>query len=427
MGNLGTGLRIASPRPEREPPRPDRATLPTQGIRRVTPRSSRAGEMLQLVRHGQAETITELAKAVGLARSTVTDRVEALQRLNLLIPAGETSPGRGRPAGRLAFNTKAGVTLAAHVGMSGTMLAVTDLAARVEWHTQIHLDVSHGPDALFTLLSRQFAAALEKLGRAPGDVVGVGVGLPGDVEIASAQPPTGLNQSWDEQALADRLADRFGSIAIVDRDVNLMAIGEHRHSWPNSDVFMCLKVGTVIACGLVIAGQVVRGAAGLLGEIGHTKIHGADLPCTCGSRGCLNTVAGGSALADQLSKAGIEAHKARDVAALANSGNVPAGQAVRDAGRSIGEVMAGAINLLNPDVLTIWGYLVDGGDQFLAGLQESVYRAALPTSARTVTIARAQLGDDVGLRGAALTVIEEALQPDRIDHLVDTLETRLRA
>ncbi len=93
-------------------------------------------------------------------------------------------------------------------------------------------------------------------------------------------------------------------------------------------------------------------------------------------------------------------------------------QAVREAGREIGDVMAGAINLLNPDVIAVWGYLVDAGDQFLAGMQEAIYKTALPASARAVSIARSPYGDDAGLRGAALTVIEHTLKPEAIDAFV---------
>ncbi|MCF6378146.1 ROK family protein [Nocardioides KLBMP 9356] len=377
---------------------------------------------MDLIRRGKAETTTELAHAMGLARSTVSERIEALQRLDLLVPAGETTPSRGRPAGRFSFNAKAGVTLAAQVGMSGTMVAITDLAGEVEWHDQVQHDIGAGPEALYDLLLKQFNNGLRDLGRETSAVLGIGVGLPGDIEIASAPArAAGSAGSWDEQALRDRLSETFGALAIVDRDVNLMAIGEHRSSWPDAKVFMCLKVGTVIACGLVIDDQVIRGASGMLGEVGHTKLAGADLPCACGSRGCLNTVAGGPALAAHLSEMGLDAHSARDVSNLANNGNIPAGQAVRVAGQRIGEVVASAINLLNPDVITVWGYLVDSGDQFLAGLQESVYKTALPSSAQAAIITRARLGDDVGLRGAALTVIERALEPEKIDLLVDAV------
>lgn len=376
-------------------------------------RLARTGEVLDLLRRGAAETTSDLAATMGVARSTVTERLDVLLQHDLIVNVGETSGSRGRPASRLAFNDAAGVTLAAQVGMSGMLLAVTNLAADVLWYRKVDLDVSEGPEPLLALLEQEFNAGLAEVGEQAGRLYGVGIGLPGDLEIAG----TGA-ASWLSFPLAQRLEARYERPVFVDRDVNFLALGEHRTSWPDARVFLCLKVGTVIACGLIIDGQVVRGATGLLGEVGHTKVGGHDEPCTCGSRGCLNTVAGGGALARQLHAHGFDIHTAREVSELANQGVIEAVQAVRGAGRQIGDVMAGAINLLNPDVIAVWGYLVDTGDQFLAGMQEAIYKTALPSSARAVSLARSPYGDDAGLRGAALTVIEHTLKPEAIDALV---------
>ena len=369
--------------------------------------------MLELLRRGAAETTADLATTMGVARSTVTERLDVLFQHGLVVSVGETSGARGRPASRLAFNASAGVTLAAQVGMSGMLMAVTNLAADVLWYRKVDHDMSEGPEALLESLEKHFGEGLAEVKMGPEQIYGLGIGLPGDLEIAGSG-----SASWRSFPLAARLRERFARPVFMDRDVNFLALGEHRTSSPEARVFLCLKVGTVIACGLIIDGQVVRGATGLLGEIGHTKVHGHDAPCLCGSRGCLNTIAGGSALAAQLHEHGFDIHSAREVSELANRGVLEAVQAVREAGRQIGDVIAGAINLLNPDVIAVWGYLVDAGDQFLVGMQEAIYKTALPASARAVSLTRSPYGDDAGLRGAALTVIEHTLKPEAIDAFV---------
>jgi predicted NBD/HSP70 family sugar kinase len=376
-------------------------------------RLARTGEVLELLRRGEAQTTADLAATMGVARSTVTERLDVLFGHGLVVSVGETSGARGRPASRLAFNAAAGVTLAAQVGMSGMLMAVTNLAADVLWYRKVDHDMSEGPEALLESLEMHFGEGLAELNTGPERVYGLGIGLPGDLEIAG----TG-SASWRSFPLAERLRERFARPVFMDRDVNFLALGEHRTSSPEARVFLCLKVGTVIACGLIIDGQVVRGATGLLGEIGHTKVHGHDAPCMCGSRGCLNTIAGGSALAAQLHEHGFDIHTAREVSELANRGVLEAVQAVREAGRQIGDVISGVINLLNPDVIAVWGYLVDAGDQFLVGMQEAIYKTALPASARAVSLTRSPYGDDAGLRGAALTVIEHTLKPEAIDAFV---------
>jgi len=121
-------------------------------------------------------------------------------------------------------------------------------------------------------------------------------------------------------------------------------------------------------------------------------------------------------LADVLRRQGHEAHTARDVTALANRGVVDAIQVVREAGVQIGAVAASLINMLNPDVVTVWGYLADAGDQFLAGMHEAIYKGALPSSARALTLERSRLGDNAGITGAAFAVIGKTLSPELIDN-----------
>lgn len=157
---------------------------------------ARTGEVLNLVRLGKVETVTELAKSMGLARSTVNERLDILQQIGLLTTGGETSPGRGRPASLLAFNAAAGVTLVAQVGMSGTMLAITDLDAEILWRTQVQFDVSHGPDALIELICTVF----------------------GDAWRNSKFPPTRCTASdWDCPAMSrsPRLRRRTGRGAVA--------------------------------------------------------------------------------------------------------------------------------------------------------------------------------------------------------------------
>ncbi|MGD9526187.1 ROK family protein [Pseudonocardia sp.] len=397
------------------PRRAGRLALATPAPRTTSPRVARTGEVLDLVRRGVALTTTELAASMGVARSTVTERLDLLMQHGLVVTSGETSAGRGRPASVLSFNQQAGVTLAAQVGMSGTFAAVTDLAGEVLWINQVHLDVAEGSRAVATMLREQFDAGLRESGTADRRIHGIAVGVPGDIEIVARTGARAAASPWHPEEMTTLLREHFGCPVYTDRDVNYLALGEHRSSWPDSTSLLCLKVGTVIAAGLVVDGRVVRGAGGLFGELGHTKVPGARRPCACGSRGCLNTVAGGAVLADELRAKGHDAHAARDVTLLANQGSVDAIQAVRDAGVQIGRVVAAAINLINPDVVSVWGYLVDAGDQFLAGMHEAIYSDALPSSARILTLEQSRLGDDAGIRGAALTVVEQTLSPEQID------------
>ena len=386
----------------------------------VSPRLSRAGEVLELVRTGRASTITELATAMNVARSTVTERVEALTDRGLLSSRGEIASGRGRPATVLAFNPAAGVVLSAQIGMSGLRVGAYDLAgAPLAAEESTDIPVTAGPDRVLAALVTALDAQLVAAGRARADVLGLGIGVPGRIELETAREGgSAAARPWIDFPVAERLGEIYDVPVSVGRGMGLLAMAEQRAFHPDASVLLGLKVGTVVECGVVIDGKIVDGGSGLAGEIGHTPVPGADAVCVCGNTGCLNAVAGGGAIAERLRLLGHEVDSARGVAQLAQQGVVEAGRQVREAGRHIGAVLAGTVNLLNPDVIVVWGYLADSGDQLFAGLQESLYRMGVPAATRHVTIEYTRLGADAGVRGAAVSTTEDVLSAAHIDLLL---------
>ena len=255
-----------------------------------------------------------------------------------------------------------------------------------------------------------------ELGVDPARTFGIGVGLPGAIELAAIHS---AGAQWSTHPVAQDLAARFGVPAFADQDVNLLALGEHAQGWPDAQSLLCVKVGSVIACGVVAGGRIIGGADGLAGDIGHTRIAGRDEPCVCGNVGCLNAVAGGAALVKQLAAAGVGVGHVRDVVRLAQQGSVPARAAIRQAGRDLGTVLAGAVNLLNPRVIAFWGYLVGDEESLLAGVRETLYQGAAPSATHNLMLISSELGDTTGLNGSALMVAEEVLAPRAVDRRLD--------
>ena len=106
---------------------------------------------------------------------------------------------------------------------------------------------------------------------------------------------------WNLYPVSERLSERFGAPALVDNDVNIMAVGEYWTNWREEDVLLYVKVGTGIGSGIITGGHVHRGADGAAGDIGHIHIPDHDdRVCRCGNLGCLEAIAGGAALAARL-------------------------------------------------------------------------------------------------------------------------------
>ena len=140
------------------------------------------------------------------------------------------------------------------------------------------------------------------------------------------------------------------------------------------DDVLVVKASTGLGLGIIADGRVLSGHLGAAGEIGHTKVDAAGgLPCRCGATGCLETLAGGWALVARARESGHEVGHVRDLVALALQGDPTARGLLRDSGRELGEVLAIAINLLNPAAVVIGGDMAAAFDFYVAGVRESVY------------------------------------------------------
>lgn len=378
-----------------------------------------SGTLLQLVRSGRAGTISELAAAMGVSRSTAIQRLDFLVSHGLVESQPAVSGSRGRPAALTRFNPAAGIVLAAQIGISGCRLAATDLAGAVLAEDYLTVDLATGPKALLVDLENAFDRMVAALGRPGVPIAGVGVGIPNDIELANYARGLGLSGTgWDREYFRANLRNHFDAAVFVDLDVNLIALAEWRKSWPDVEVFVCVKLGTLLNAAIVVNGIPVRGVSGLAGELGHIKVNGATEACSCGGVGCLDAVASGSALVRQLAEAGLEVEHVSDVVRLAQQAEPRAVHAVREAGRRIGEALASVVNLLNPAVIATWGYLTEAETPLFAGMREGVYQMALPGSSERLTLARASLGDLAGARGAAMRVIDEVLDPAAVDRML---------
>ena len=375
-----------------------------------------AGALLGTIRDGTAMTRADLARHFGLARSTVAQRVDALLAAGLVYEAGESASTGGRPPTVLRFNHAAGVVLVADLGATHARVAVSDLAGTPLAEKTADKDIALGPEQVLGWTSERFAELLEETGHAAGEVRGIGIGVPGPVEFASGRPVNPpIMPGWDGYSVPGWFAGQYDAPVLVDNDVNIMARGEHWVHWRDTEHLLLVKVGTGIGCGIVAAGQIHHGARGAAGDIGHIRVTSEDVVCTCGNVGCLEAVAGGQALAKRLAAEGADTANSRDVVRLVRAGDATAMRMVREAGRSLGEVLAGTVNFFNPAVIVIGGDIAEAQAQLIAGVREGIFSRSLALATRDLRIVPCQLGDRAGVIGAAVMAIDRILAPEAID------------
>lgn len=375
-----------------------------------------AGDVLQLIRTGEAVTRSEIGRVTGLSRPAVGLRVADLLARGLVVEDTDGPSTGGRPPARLAFNAAGGVVLVASLGASRTQVAVCDLAGQVLDRTDLEIDVEEGPDVVLPQLMDTWEGLLSA--RPAAAVRGVGMGMPATVEFAAGRAESArVMASWTGVAIPPIIAARFPVPVFVDNDVNVIAIGEHHAAYAGEiDDLLFVKVSTRIGAGVISGGRILRGALGAAGEIGHIPVRdGGGVLCRCGGYDCLDSVASGTAILRDLRARGRPVTTLADVVALVRAGDAETMALIRDAARKLGEVVASAVNLLNPAVVVLGGDVAEAFQPLVSGVREVVYRRSTALATRDLRIDRSRLGPTAALTGCALMALDHILSPEAID------------
>jgi len=406
------------------------AMLPSGTSSRPTPADKARGRPLSDLAlewvwcHGPVSR-ADLARDLGLSRSTVSDIVGTLLATGLIAEGGEAPSRGGRPAIQLSFNDTAHVILGIDMGASHVSVALTDLRGRtLAWRSQHH-PVRTDPTGTLRLMAELADECLEEAGGPVGALMGLGIAVPSPIDprFPDRLSPAVLPE-WGGRSGFASLAERFGVPVLADNDANLGAVAE-RWWGAGQDVahFTFIKLATGIGAGHIIDGKIYRGSSSVAGEIGHVSIDPAGEPCMCGNRGCLTTFAGVTAL---LSRArslratypmsplaqGEITLSSLEQAALA--GDALATEVIREASHHLGVAIAGLLNLMNPGAVILGGSLTRVGDVLLTPLREAVIRRTLVASVAGSDIRISPLGEQSIAVGAATQVLAAALHDPQL-------------
>ncbi|MDH6181911.1 putative NBD/HSP70 family sugar kinase [Microbacteriaceae bacterium SG_E_30_P1] len=395
----------------------------------VTAGSSRLQtDLFQILRDGKARTRSELAGITGLARSTVAARIEALMELGLIGPIEDAVSTGGRPSSQFAISGSNRIVAGADIGASHVRVALSSLTGEIQGELKETIPIDRGPEEVLGWVVSGLEKLLAESGRSESDLLAIGVGLPGPVEHRSGRPINPpIMPGWDKFDVPGWIGRSFSVPVLVDNDVNIMALGERHVAWPGVDQLIFVKVATGIGAGIISGGVLQRGAQGTAGDIGHIAVtRGEDIPCQCGNRGCLEALASGPAIARVLrSDNAIEAETSNDVVGLVKQGNLQAIQAVRQAGRDIGEVLTTCVSLMNPQVIVIGGSIAQAGEHIIAGAREVVYARSMPLATESLHIVQSRTGADAAIVGAALLALDHALSYVNVEKMILENEPKL--
>lgn len=380
--------------------------------------------VIDTIRRHEPVSRVEIASLTHLGRSTITGIVALLVREGFVkeVGAGESKGGR-RPV-LLKFNARAKLVVAIKLEPGRIIAALTDLNASILQRTTRPLEGNRGPQAILAAIKEAIRSLLRQEEVEPERVLGIGLAMPGIVE-----PKTGTSVSptffqWSNVPIRAILEEELGIPVFVENDANALALGER---WSGAgrgrENLVVLTVGIGVGAGIVIGGQLYRGAMNGAGEIGHMTIDEEGPVCYCGNRGCLETLASDGAMARRareemekgrvsliLGLAGGDRSKItrETVVEAALAGDAVAREILRETGQHLGTGIANLVNILNPEVIIVGGEAADqAGELLLEPVREAMRQRAFAVLAKDSEIVPAALGPDGWLIGAAMLVLQE--------------------
>ena len=353
----------------------------------------------------------EIARRTGLSQAAVTKAVAPLVEAGYVIdsPAARGDTVIGRPVSPLAVDPGSVAALGVKVTPTELIGVVTDLRATIRSVRRLPL-TDTSPDAvierLATLAAELMASLDEGDDPAAGSLAGLGVSVSGDVDPDGGVVRHSAFMGWRDLPLAQALTERTGLPVVVSNDVRALTVAEH---WfgvgVNADSFAIVTIGSGVGCGLYLNDDVVAGAHGVAGEIGHLPLAPDNLVCTCGRHGCVETVASSDAILNRVRE--DTGRPELDLAAaidLAHAGDEQARAAFERAGQVIGSALAAMVNLVGPELVVIAGEGVADYDLYDHHIRQAFAEHAFGAAADCELTIRSHTFDDWA-RGAAAVVI----------------------
>jgi predicted NBD/HSP70 family sugar kinase len=353
----------------------------------------------------------QLARSIGLAPSTITALVRSLMDEGVLIgvgPAGLADVRRSGPRGMaLALNPGLLATVGVDFGFRHVRVLVCDLHANVLAVEQAELPVTYNKNEGIASAARLVKDAITSAGVERRSVLGAGIALPGPIDINSQRVvDSDILPGWGG-TVADDFARAFDLPALLENDANLAALGEH--IWGagrGQSTMITVKFHSGIGAGVIVNGELVSGAHGGAGEIGHITIDPRGPLCRCGKRGCLDTFASVPAILDAMAAKHPDLAVAELIQML-DRGDPGALRVVGDAATLVGQVVGSASVLIAPDSIVVVGAMARSGNAVMTPLHDAVQRQALP-GVPAPGVIRGSLGDRHTALGATALVLRQS-------------------
>jgi predicted NBD/HSP70 family sugar kinase len=387
---------------------------PREPIDTSAVREQNSSLLLELIWRERQISRADISRRTGLSPSTVSAIVAELREASLVREIGAGASRGGRKPTLLAFCDDAYVILGVELGARHVSACVIDLRGNVRAAAELPNALHDRPRETLAAAAKLAADCMHAARVSRKQLIGIGIAVASPVDPGR---PGRLSElflpAWSGIDLRATFAESHGVPVFMENDANMGALAER--FWgagQDAAAIAYIKVGAGIGAGFVFGGELYRGAGGVSGEIGHIPIDPNGPCCICGNRGCIAMYIGAAALSEQArARFGEGApHTVAEIVRRAKSGDIAAREIIDGVGQSLGMVVAGLLNTLNPQLVVLGGEITAVGDLLLDPLRASVRGRALASVFAQTRIVTSQLGARSVCVGAATCVLARALR-----------------
>ena len=378
----------------------------------------------------------DLREYTDLSTATITNLTAKLIAEGIVVEAGTVESQGGRPRVLLTINKEYGYFIGVDLGETHIRFELFDIKMELKQSITYWLDEECiQPEEVIEKIVAGYQVLLADSGLPEDKIIGIGIGVPGVVERDGGISVVAPNWGWHNVSLLSQLKEKIAPLTILDNGAKAMSLAEMWFGTGKGyDNLIALLIGTGVGTGIIWNGLLLRGLTNSAGEWGHTTLALDGRPCRCGGKGCLETYIGANGIAQTLRESVPDSpilnsenqlRLLQNIAMAVEQGEESARWVIRETTRFLGAGIANLINLYNPRLIVLGGWVSDLlAPYFLEQLPEFVAQYALQRPLAATEILASQLGENAIAMGSACLVLEDFLNGRRSTWRLSSEKTR---
>lgn len=373
--------------------------------------------VLHLVQREHQISRAEIARQIGLSRSTVTEVIRDLLHTGFIKEVGSGKSSGGRKPIVLEFQNDHKLILGVDIGSTHVSAALINLGGQVQAFEKRSHSVRTDPEGTRSLIFQLCDTCLEQVDQGQDRLLSIGIALPSPVD---PDHPEWISEvvipAWRGKHELQRLHEHYGVPVYVDNDANLGALAEYRWG-AGSDVedLTYIKIGYGVGAGFVLNGEVYRGSTGIAGEMGHMTIGSSDIQCECGLKGCLATRVGAKAMHARIKELASTYPNSplsqgtpdlEEIEVAAREEDTLAAQLYTETAEYLSTAITGWINMMNPGRIILGGTMKEFQKYLVQPVRDKIEACSIVGSVPITDIRTSVLGEQAESIGAATLALD---------------------